>query len=129
MKSILSFIAGLVVGAGLIIAIGYISSNQAAEPDNGITLFENEGESIGSESRYKVIQVVDGGALAIEIFDEIWMPTELAVLLLDESGNGFYDNQIITVPKDQCLRQLGLYRYINKDNIPKTVPVVAIRNK
>ena len=46
MKSILSFIAGLVVGAGLIIAIGYISSNQAAEPDNGITLFENEGESI-----------------------------------------------------------------------------------
>ena len=82
-----------------------------------------------SESRDKVIQVVDGGALAIEIFDEIWMPTELAVLLLDESGNGFYDNQIITVPKDQCLRQLGLYRYINKDDKPKTVPVVAIRNK
>ena len=129
MKSILSFIAGLVVGAGLIIAIGYISSNQTAEPDNGITLFENEGESIGTESRYKVIQVVDGGALAIEIYDEIWMPTELAVLFLDESGNGFYDNQVITVPKGQYLRQLGLYRYINKDNIPKTVPVVAIRNK
>jgi hypothetical protein len=129
MKSILSFLAGLVVGAGLIIAIGYISNNQAAGPDNGITLFENEGESIGSESRYKVIQVVDGGALAIEIFDEFWMPTELAVLFWDESGNGFYDNQVITVPKGQCLRQLGLYRYINKDNIPKTVPVVAIRNK
>jgi hypothetical protein len=129
MKSFLSFIAGLVVGAGLIIAIGYISSNQAAEPDNGITIFENEGERIGTESRYKVIQVVDGGALAIEIYDELWMPTELAVLFLDESGNGFYDNQVITVPKGKCIRQLGLYRYINKDNISKTVPVVAIRNK
>lgn len=129
MKSFLSFIAGLVVGAGLIIAIGYISGNQAAEPDNGITIFENEGERIGTESRYKVIQVVDGGALAIEIYDELWMPTELAVLFLDESGNGFYDNQVITVPKGKCIRQLGLYRYINKDNISKTVPVVAIRNK
>jgi hypothetical protein len=129
MRSILSFIAGLVVGASLIIAIGYITSNQTAEPDNGITLFENEGERIGSESRYEVFQVVDGGALAIEISDEIWMPTELADLFLDESGNGFYDNQVITVPKGQCLRQLGLYRYITKDNIPKTVPVVAIRNK
>lgn len=129
MRSILSFIAGLVVGASLIIAIGYITSNQTAEPDNGITLFENEGERIGSESRYEVFQVVDGGALAIEISDEIWMPTELAVLFLDESGNGFYDNQVITVSKDQCLRQLGLYRYITMDNIPKTVPVVAIRNK
>lgn len=129
MKSFLSFIAGLVVGAGLIIAIGYISGNQAAEPDNGITIFENEGERIGTESIYKVIQVVDGGALAIEIYDELWMPTELAVLFLDESGNGFYDNQVITVPKGKCIRQLGLYRYINKDNISKTVPVVAIRNK
>jgi hypothetical protein len=129
MKSFLSFIAGLVVGAGLIIAIGYISGNQAAEPDNGITIFENEGERIGTESIYKVIQVVDGGALAIEIYDELWMPTELAVLFWDESGNGFYDNQVITVPKGKCIRQLGLYRYINKDNISKTVPVVAIRNK
>ena len=129
MKSFLSFLAGLVTGAGLIIAVGYIIGDQAAEPDNGITLFENEGERIGTESRYRVIQVVDGGALAIEIFDEIWMPTELAVLFMDESGNGFYDNQVITVPKGQCLRQLGLYRYINKDNIAKTVPVVAIREK
>lgn len=129
MKSFLSFIAGLVVGAGLIIAIGYVSGNQTTEPDNGITIFENEGEKIGTESRYKVIQVVDGGALAIEIHDELWMPTELAVLFWDESGNGFYDNQVITIPKGQCLRQLGLYRYINKDNIPKTVPVVAIRKK
>ena len=69
MKSILSFIAGLVVGAGLIIVIGHISGNQAAEPDNGVTIFENEGERIGTESTYKVIQVVDGGALAIEIND------------------------------------------------------------
>lgn len=129
MKSILYFIAGLVVGAGLVIAIGYSSGNETAKPDNGITIFENEGESIGTESRYKVIQVVDGGALAIEIYDEIWMPTELAVLFLDEHGNGFYDNQVITVPKGKCLRQLGLYRYINKDNMPKTIPVVAIRNK
>lgn len=129
MKSILYFITGLVVGAGLIIAIDYSSGNETAKPDNGITIFENEGESIGTESRYKVIQVVDGGALAIEIYDEIWMPTELAVLFLDESGNGFYDNQVITVPKGKCLRQLGLYRYINKDNMPKTIPVVAIRNK
>ena len=129
MKSILYFIAGLVVGAGLIIAIDYNSGNETAKPDNGITIFDNEGESIGTESRYKVIQVVDGGALAIEIYDEIWMPTELAVLFLDESGNGFYDNQVITVPKGKCLRQLGLYRYINKDNMPKTIPVVAIRNK
>lgn len=129
MKSFLSFLAGLVTGVGLIITVGYIIGNQTAEPDNGITLFENEGERIGTESRYRVIQVVDGGALAIEIFDEIWMPTELAVLFVDESGNGFYDNQVITVPKGQCLRQLGLYRYINKDNIAKTVPVVAIREK
>ena len=48
MKSFLSFIAGLVVGAGLIIAIGYVSGNKTTEPDNGITIFENEGERIGT---------------------------------------------------------------------------------
>lgn len=127
MKSFLCFIAGLVVGAGLIIAIGYVSGNQTTESDYGITIFENEGGRIGTQSSYKVLQVLDGGALAIEMYDELCIPTELAVLFLDDSGNGFYDNQVITIPKGQCLRQLGLYRYMNKDNIPKTVPVVAIR--
>lgn len=103
MKSILSFIAGLVVGAGLIIVIGHISGNQAAEPDNGVTIFENEGERIGTESTYKVIQVVDGGALAIEINDflggqqvslsSFWMSLETTSMTIRSSlfqkGNVF----------------------------------------
>ena len=92
-------------------------------------MFEQEGDIISTNS-FRVIQVVDGGALAMEQMDDLYgLPSGLVVLFADEAGNSYYDSQSITIPKGKCARQVGIYKYINGESMEKTVPVVVIRKK
>lgn len=128
MKNFLIFLAGMITGAALLFGVAYLYNNSST-PDNGITMFEQEGDVI-STSTFKVIQVVDGGALAMEQMDDMFgLPTGLVVLFVDESENSYYDSQSITIPKGKCARQVGIYKYISKESVEKTVPAVAIRKK
>lgn len=127
MKNFLIFLAGMITGAALLFGVAYFYNNSSS--DNGITMFEQEGDVI-STSSFKVIQVVDGGALAMEQMDDMFgLPTGLVVLFVDETENGYYDSQSITIPKGKCARQVGIYRYVTKESVEKTVPAVAIRKK
>ena len=72
-------------------------------------MFEQQGD-IKSTNSFRVIQVVDGGALAMEQMDDLFgLPSGLVVLFADEAGNSYYDSQSITIPKGKCARQVGIY--------------------
>lgn len=127
MKNVLIFIAGIITGVVLmcllILANGNVSGN------NGVTLFEEEGECI-SENSFRVFQVSESGdALAQEIGGPLNMPTGLVVLLLCEDGKSYYDDQIIRTSSAECAKQIGVFRYTTKEETEKTVPIVRICSK
>lgn len=84
--------------------------------------FEKPQQEIRAKE-FKVIQVYpDGSALAIvDDLDNYGT----VVALPAEEGSSYYDVQKIAVPKGKCARQIGTYRYVTRQNIEKTVPVVG----
>lgn len=125
MKSFLYYLAGLLTGFVVLFGLSFFMDDSS----EGITMFAEEGECISTNS-FTVTQVVDGGALAAEYMDDLFgLPSGLIVLFSDEEGLNYYDGQNITIPKGKCARQVGIYRYVSAEDVEKTVPVVAIRNK
>lgn len=120
MKNLLIFLAGVITGVGLLLGYAFVSN----EAKNNITIFEQPGECIEAGS-LTILQVLDGGALAAECL--FGMPCGPIVFLLNKDGKGFYDDQEINIPKGQCVRQVGIYKYTTKDDIQKTVPIVKIQ--
>ncbi len=51
------------------------------------------------------------------------------VMFLANDDESFYDDQVISLPKGKCFRQIGTYRYNTRQNIEKTVPVLGIFDK
>ena len=129
MKKLLIFIAGMVSGILLLFLISLFAANQSS--NDGLTLFEEEGECVSTNS-FQVIQVLDSGAaLAIEIEKDYLVSTAtgITVLFLNEGNSSYYDEQIIKVPRGKCVKQIGVFKYNTRMDIEKTVPVVAIREK
>jgi hypothetical protein len=128
MKKFGIFGAGMICGALLIILLGIGLSRCSSETYNGITLFEEESDCIGGDS-FKVFQVLDSGdALANEI-GKYSIPTGLVVLFMKKDGASYYDDQVIKLPSEKCVRQIGVYKYPTKSGFEKTVPVVDIFEK
>lgn len=132
-NNIFTFVSGVVVGAFIMLLVGGVVSSNSKEysDNNGIELFEKEGDCV-SENSFKVFQVLDSGdALANEMGQgfEADIPTGLTVLFLKENGRSYYDDQLIRVPSGKCAKQIGTFRYSTKLDIEKTVPVVRISNK
>ena len=124
---VLGFIAGAVFLFFVLLIIGKTSSN-----DNGMTYFEKPGKCISTKD-FKVFQVIgEGYALAEEILElssGISRPGNLLVLVTNENGELYYDDQIIEVPKGKCMRQIGVYEYQTKSENWKTVPIVQVMNE
>lgn len=72
-------------------------------------------------------------ALAHEVewdsFLQRYKTKDLLVLIMNDNGEYYYDEQIIKVPKGKCMRQVGIYKYQAKSGIEKTVPIVMLMNK
>lgn len=121
---LLGFISGIIF---FIVASVFISDYL---PNNsGETYFEEPGECLSTKS-FEIFQVLeDGVALAKEI-DKSYSShnsyTNLLVLLIGHEGEFFYDEQVITIPKGECARQIGVYKYQTKSEVWKTVPIVMI---
>lgn len=133
MKKFLIFLLGVFVGALLcFLVLFYIGTNPRVEGDNGIpglTLFEQPGDCISTQS-FKVIQVDQyGNALAMEKSGSGDLYLGVLVLFLAEENASYYDDQIIKIPSGSCAKQLGTYRYTSNAGSIKTVPAVAIRKK
>ncbi len=123
---LLGFISGIVFTfiATIVIASGSSASN------NGMTFFEQPGECLDAKA-FEVMQVLDSNyALAHEIkwnyVLERYVPTDLLVLVTNDNGEYYYDDQIIKIPKGKCMRQVGIYKYQTRMEIEKTVPIVKI---
>lgn len=124
---VLGFIAGAVFLFFVLLIIGKSSSN-----DNGMTYFEKPGKCISTKD-FKVFQVIgEGCALAeerLELSSGISRPGNLLVLVTNENGELYYDDQIIEVPEGKCMRQIGVYEYQTKSENWKTVPIVQLMNE
>ena len=134
MNKLLIYILGIITGVGLTFGLAYfISGENEFVKDDGITLFESPGETF-KVSAFKVIQVVDDNhALAIEMrwepaFND-YMQEELVVLLTNDSGDYYYDDQMIKAPRGKSMRQVGVYKYESRGGIEKTVPIVKVMDK
>lgn len=132
MKNWLAFLLGFISGIVFIIFIAAALAGVSEEEtrDNGMTLFEQPAECL-STNRFEVMQVIsDNYALAheqkYESYINQYINTDLLVLITNDNGEYYYDDQVIKVPKGKCARQIGVYKYQTKLENWKTVPIVKI---
>lgn len=121
---LLGVLTGIVVTFIVLAIIG--NSNKQKSPD-GVQFFDKAGEVMDC-SNYQVFQALDDGyALAWES-TEIGIPNPLGavVLLYNEAGSPYYDRQMVSVSSGECFRQVGIFRYKQKDGDYATVPIVML---
>lgn len=118
-KFILTFVGGIVVGIILTISFSYIKSYFYG---GDVVWYEEPGDMIPSKT-FRVFQVYsDGSAMAFG--DE-----GIIVVFPGDEDTSFYDGEKITIYSDECVRQVGTYRYTAKNGMKKTVPIVEIFDK
>lgn len=122
MKNFIVFILGLISGGVLTIGLIMILAIGANESDKGMTMLEQPGECMSTNS-FSVTQVIDENAALARERD---LFSDLLVLLVNDEGILYYDNQIINIPEGKCARQVGVYKYTTHSGIEKTVPIVKI---
>lgn len=124
-KFILTFIAGFVMGIIFICTVGVMMSHSNSNNDDTV-YFEKAGQVIPIRE-FKVIQVQgDGSALAMA--DDVdHYGTVVAFPARD--GSSYYDDQKIVIPSGKCVKQIGTFKYMTRQEIEKTVPIVEIFDK
>ena len=48
---------------------------------------------------------------------------------MNKEDKFYYDEQIIDVPSDKVVKQVGIYRYETRMGVEKTVPLIMIMEK
>lgn len=128
MKKIWVYLLGVLTGIVVtIVVLGVIGASSKSL--SGMSFFEQPGDIIELSS-VKVFQAHgDGAALAYckgnEPFDMYGNPV---VLLYNEDGTPYYDDQIVKAPSGKCFRQVGIYRYSSRMG-DRTVPIVMLLDK
>lgn len=133
MKKWFVFLLGMISGTVLTFVAMIVLAIGADTSSYGITLFDKPGDCLSTKS-FEVMQVVDNNhALAHEVeWNEVlrrYIPTDLLVLLTNDDGEYYYDDQIIKVSKGMCMRQIGVYKYQTREEFDKTVPIVKLMSK
>mgnify|MGYP003254664491 CR=1 FL=1 len=132
MKNILIYIAGVLTGIVLTILIAIFlapnnNENTPVEKLQGITLFDEPGDSVDTK-QFKVFQVIDNG-VALAFSEEKKYGRSFfrdpVVLLLNDEGKLYYDDEIVKVPQGQNARHMGIYQYSTESGY-KTVPIIKI---
>lgn len=127
-KSVLIYIGGIVTGIILtFVILLFVAKSNSDNPSNdNMIIFEQPQQKIDAKS-FEVMQVLpDGNALATVESNENF---GMIVMLLANKNATYYDNQKIEVPTGKCARQIGTYRYMTRNNIEKTVPIIDIVNE
>lgn len=134
-KFILTYVAGIITGVVIVFAISFytvMNFSEGETKNQAVQLFDSPKQEIKATS-FKVIQVLpDGSALATydNIIPEKDTPEYGMVVMFQVSEeNSYYDDQVISLPKGKCFKQVGTYRYTTQQDIVKTVPVIAIYDK
>lgn len=127
-KSVLIYIGGIVTGIILtFVILLFVAKSNSDNPSNdNMIIFEQPQQIIDAKS-FEVLQVLpDGNALAtVESPENFGM-----IVMFRAKGNAsYYDDQKIEIPTGKCARQIGTYRYMTRNNIEKTVPIIDIVNE
>ena len=120
----------LVLALSFFVVMTHVSSNNNGSND-GVQLFDSPRQEVNASS-FKVMQVLpDGSALATyDMFkEEGTLEYGTVVMFLASENVSFYDDQVISLPKGKCFRQIGTYRYMTRQEVEKTVPVLGIYDK
>lgn len=135
MKNFFIFLSGFIVGMLTLVIIGVcLQEEDSSETDSsslpGATFFEEPGNTI-CESTFKIYQVlVPGCALAYEDKDDIFYLGERSLfLIIAGERKDFYDGMRVKMPKNKCLKQIGVYSYDSKAEVQMTVPIVKFMDK
>lgn len=124
-KSVLIYIGGIVTGIILtFVILLFVAKSNSDNPSNdNKIIFEQPQQKIDAKS-FEVLQVLpDGNALATVKSNENF---GMIVMLLANKNATYYDNQKIEVSTGKCARQIGTYRYMTRNNIEKTVPIIDL---
>ena len=120
---------GIFVGAILaIIILGVFKARRDygftyfANPKETITYINSTGEKEPVKS-FRVIGTIENG-MAIAVCPQVHS-YELIVLLSNDNGEVYYDNQIVDAPKEKVFKQIGVYKTNSKNGL-EVVPVVKI---
>ena len=125
MKKWIVFVLGVVSGIVFLFLVLLIIGKTYATND-GMTYFEKPGKCISTKD-FEVMQVVgEGYALAREKKGYVG---GILVLVTNENGELYYDDQVIKVPEGKCMRQIGVYEYQTRMETTKTVPIVQVMNE
>ena len=138
MKKWVVFLLGVLTGIVLLSCVAslYNSMNQSntttedgKEQSDGIKMFKEPGDIINEQS-FEVFQVLaEDAALVRGKGDSYSIYNGLVYLLINRDGKYYYDGEKIDIKKNQKVRQVGIYRYENKSEIIKTVPIIEIVDK
>lgn len=132
MKKWVVFLLGFISGVVFIVFLSLVIVAGWESDDRGMTFFESPGECL-STNQFEVMQALnDNYALAYEQEYKKYLGyvrTDLLVLVTNEEGEPYYDEQIIKVPNGKCMRHIGIYKYQTKSEDWKTVPIVQLMDK
>ena len=133
LKYILTFLGGFVVGIIFLFVLGIIinASQGKGSVQRDVMLFEKPQQVIEADE-IEVFQVLpDGSALAqVEYtYEGNNDNSGIVVMLLAKSEGAYFDSQSIKIPKGKCMKQIGTYKYMTRQDVEKTVPVVEIYDK
>ncbi|MBR4414754.1 MAG: hypothetical protein IKS59_05520, partial [Aeriscardovia sp.] len=125
MRKIWVYLLGVLSGVVLTIFASYLI-NKTNFSD--ITFFDEPGEIVTTQSiigeteivnGFEVFQVLDDG-VALATGNE-WYTRDLIVLLWNDKGEQYYDNQDVIAPHGKCFRQIGIYKYESKDKMHRAI--------
>lgn len=124
-KSILIYVGGILTGIIIMCVLSLCVAKHNA--DGGLVIFEQPGQKIEVE-KLRIIQVLSNES-ALATSTDLSVNYGTVFLLLPKDGVSYYDDQKITLPSGKFARQIGTYRYMSKNDVEKTVPVIDFYDK
>ena len=119
-RSLAAFLAGMMAGGALVYLLMVSFDKNGRE----FEMFDMP-DGYMSGTTLDIVQVLDDGAIAILDGDE---QLSTPVFVFEKEGQHFYDQRKIDIPENALVKTVGVYRYLNTQNIRKTIPIVEIEN-
>ena len=126
MKFLFGLLLGIIGTLGFLYVLGQRTQDQ-------IMLFSEKGRCITKKDLI-VFQVISPSKALVRPSVDFNKDMENVLgmfgvmLLVNDTGETYYDDEIVKVPAKTCARQIGTYQYPTRDNNYKTVPVVRIES-
>lgn len=130
-----AFLAGVVVTILVLFLIGAGMSHRDNRGLSGAKFFEEAGPVV-DDSAFKVLQVIQNDAALVHAksgYTYAYGREEsfhgALYLIINDDNQYYYDDQILRVPRNKEVRQIGIYTYTAGSGYQKTVPIIAIYEK